>query len=503
MSWEKHVSTKTSGALGRVIKRLPEVWRSRREARALVPSLPRFAEPVTSPDSDTIYSWIEELCQTPHRRPGTPEGHAGEQWVAERLRSLGVEQVTLDPVEITVWGATRWSLTVAGVEIPSFYVLNTAFTGAAGVTAPLVYVGTGRPRDFERDDVAGKIVVADVPFPKLPAGALMRLARAGYMISDPHGWLRLGSTQYLSYVRQNFLGGAENADEAPESDVYWQAQKRGAAGICLILRDQPSSSNSHYGPYDGIMKPLAGLWIGKHDGARLRMLARARALATLTLEGSSAPGVMHNVWGVLPGRSDEAVLVTSHHDAPFQGAVEDGAGVAQVLAQAWAWSRVPREKRPRTLVFIVDAGHFYGSAGAFTFAREHPELMARTRILVTLEHLAGKEVGERDGRYAETGRLALTVMFTTPRPEIIATVMRALEDKPAPNTVAIPSDFFGPAPTSDALGYVFEAGVPVVSWIGCPYYLLDEHDTLDKVDRDALGPIAETATEIVKTFMVV
>ena len=55
--------------------------------------------------------------------------------------------------------------------------------------------------------------------------------------------------------------------------------------------------------------------------------------------------------------------------------------------------------------------------------------------------------------------------------------------------------------TADAMGYVLEAGVPCVSWIGCPYYLLDEHDTLDKVDRTALRPLARTATELVKTFM--
>ncbi len=44
--------------------------------------------------------------------------------------------------------------------------------------------------------------------------------------------------------------------------------------------------------------------------------------------------------------------------------------------------------------------------------------------------------------------------------------------------------------------------VPVVSWIGCPYYLLDQHDTLDKVEKRELKPICETVTELVKTFMV-
>lgn len=502
MSWEKDVNTNIVDALGRVVKRLPEVWRLRKEAENLVPTLPRYGETVELPDAETIYSWIEELCATPHRRPGTDEGHRGEAYVAEKFRELGLEDVTLDPVPLTVWNAERWNLSVAGAEIPSFYVLNTAFTKSEGITAPLVYVGKGRPRDFDAEDVEGKIVVAEVPFPRLPTGILMKLVKASFALSDPHGWIGIESNQYLNYVRQNFIGGAENADEASDMDVYWQAQKAGAVGICLILRDQPSNTNSHYGPYDGIMKPMSGLWIGKYDGERLRSLARARALATLKLEGSSEPGVMHNVWGVLPGQSDEVLLVTSHHDAPFEGATEDAAGVAQVLAQAWAWSRVPREKRQRTLVFIVDAGHFYGSAGAFTFARQHPEIMERTKVLLTLEHLGGKEVEERDGLYETTGRLAFTVMFTTPEREIVATVIRALRERPVPATASIPSNFFGPTPTSDALGYVLEAGVPVVSWIGCPYYLLDEHDTLDKVERTVLRPIAETASELVKTFMV-
>ena len=81
---------------------------------------------------------------------------------------------------------------------------------------------------------------------------------------------------------------------------------------------------------------------------------------------------------------------------------------------------------------------------------------------------------------------------------VIATVMKALERRRPPGvTASIPADFFGPAPTSDAAGYVLEAGVPVVSWIGCPYYLLDQHDTLDKVDKTALVPIAGTVAEMI------
>jgi hypothetical protein len=185
-----------------------------------------------------MYAWLEELCETPHRCPGTPEGHRAERWVAEKLRAFGVEDVRQDPIPMTVWTSQRWSLEVEGRVVPSFDVVNTSFTAPKGVTAPMVYVGTGAPGDFERVDVSGKIVVADVPFPVLPTGFIMRLLRACYILSDPDHTLSFGSRQRLNFVRQNFLGGV-TADNAPDSDVYWQAVRRGAKGICLILRDQP------------------------------------------------------------------------------------------------------------------------------------------------------------------------------------------------------------------------------------------------------------------------
>lgn len=500
--WESGAETKASAVIWALVKKLPAVWSVKREAEKLARSLPEYGGEVQVPASGIIYSWIEGLCEGPHRRPGTEYDRRAERWVAERFQELGLENVTLDPVPLTVWTARRWSLTVEGENLPAFFVVNTGFTGPEGVKAPLVYVGTGDPETFEKAEVKGKIVVAEVPFPYLPTGALMKLSRSAYVLSDPRKELGFKDGQYLNFVRQNFVGGS-SPDESPPGDVYGQAYRRGAVGICLILRDQPSGSNSHYGPYDGIMKPLPGLWIGKYEGNKLRELARKGAEATLVLEGETSAGVMHNVWGVLAGMSDEVILVTSHHDSPFTGAVEDAVGTAQVLAQAWAWSKVPREKRPRTMVFVVDGGHFYGSLGAHCFAREHRDLMSRVKVLLTLEHLGAKEVMEKDGEYAETGRPAFTVMFTSPNPLLVAAIMRACRKKPPRLTAAIPADFFGPAPTSDAAGYVLETGVPVISWIGCPYYLLDEHDTLDKVEKSELAPIAETVTELVKTFMAV
>ncbi len=500
---EGKVSTKTFDIMLRFVKGLPKIWLAKLGAKTLINRMPEYEAPLNLPDSDEIFSWIKNLCQTPHRRPGTPEDHKAERWVANTLKTLGLENITLDPIPITVWTAVNWSLKVDGCEIPCFFVVNTEFTGPEGVEAPLVYVGEGTHEDFKKVEVSGKIAVADVSFPYMPTGVLMKLLQilgASYIISDPDNSLTFRTGQYLNFVRQNFMGGS-TAESAPPNDVYWQAYKRGVKAICLILKDQPSNSNSHYGPYDAIMKPMPGLWIGKYDGMELREKAIAGAHATLLLEGNAVLGNMHNVWGILPGMSDELVLITSHHDAPFKGATEDGSGVAQVLAQVKIWSNVPKAKRARTLVFVVSSGHFYGSEGALSFARNHMSLMKKVRILITLEHLGAKAVEEKNQQYTEKKNLALTVMFTTNKPLPIATVINALKKKPSKLTIPIPSDLLAPVPTSDAAGYVLEAGVPVISWIGCPYYLLDEHDTLDKIAKTELRPICETVTELIKPYM--
>jgi hypothetical protein len=500
---ESGVKTNPIDLILGIIKKIPKYWLSKVGVKKVIQHLPNYKDKLEIPESDEIFSWIKDICQTPHRRPGTPEGHKAEQWVADTFKELGLENITMDPIPIKVWNANKWSLEVEGQKIPSFFVLNTGFTNPQGVTAPLVYVGKGRAKDFKKVNASGKIVVADVPFPLIPMGILFRflkLLRGVYYISNPDYSLTLLKTQYINFVRQNFIGGSTH-ENSPDNDVYWNAFKNGAKAVCLILKNQPSNSNSHYGPYDAVMKPMPGLWIGKYDGMELRKKARRNAEATLVLEGSLKDGNMKNVWGVLSGCTDEIIMVTSHHDSPFKGATEDGAGVAQVLAQAKLWARVPKEKRRRTMVFVVDAGHFYGSMGAQQFPRDHPEIMEKVKLLITLEHLGAKEVKEQDKKYVETNQLAYTCMFTSLDPLTIATVTNALKKNPSRITVSIPLNLLADVPTSDAAGYALESDVPIISWIGCPYYLLDEYDTLDKIAKTELKPICETVTEMIKPYM--
>jgi peptidase M28-like protein len=59
------------------------------------------------------------------------------------------------------------------------------------------------------------------------------------------------------------------------------------------------------------------------------------------------------VFGVLPGATDENVLVLAHTDALFQGVVDNASGVAVMLGLAEHFAKVPRVERRRTMTFVA------------------------------------------------------------------------------------------------------------------------------------------------------
>ena len=494
------------------IRRWLEIPVMKFKAAFIKPFIKKFRHNVPVPDSDMIYSWIEELCSWEHRRPGTDEGHAAEEFIFNKFKEIGLQDVSMQPIDINVWEPKEWSLTVEGETIPCFFSVNTALTDQDGISAPLAYVGLGLPGDFNRVDVKDKIAVVEIIIPYLPSGALLSIPNSSYFISDPDKSIDFMTGQFLSFLYMNIWPESEWDDHNPENaikdlwDVYDMAAEHGAKGVVLLLANKPSKYNTQYGIYDGVMRPVPAVWVGKYDAIRLRRLAKQKKSAVLVQAGDVEQGHMNNVWGVLPGRSDDTIIICSHQDSAFKGAVEDGTGIAQVFAQAWAWAQVPQNDRPKTLVFVATAGHLYGGLGGFSFAYENKEIMERTWLVMNLEHLAAEEVKESRGEYKKTGQVAPSIIWTTENAKVLAALSKAIDKRPARRAVSLPSKFFG-LPVSDVPGYIVGATanglpeVPVISWISSPYYLLDEQDTLDKVAKDELEPIAGTITEIVKNFM--
>jgi len=503
---EFHLSTRRF--LINLVKLIPKMRRMRKKAERILKEMKEPETNIAAPESKTIQKDLEKICSVPHRRIGTKEAHEIEDFLESTFMDLNLQNVRKEELKIINWVATRWKLIITRereeLEVPCFYVLNTRFTGKKGITAPLIYVGSGLKKDFKKVDVKNKIVVADIVFPKLPLGKLLKFAKT-YYVSDPQNTINEDTEIMLTFALTNFppqsLGGSPRRDS-----VYWRALQGGAIGLILILRDYPSNVNTHWGPYDGAMKDIPGLYVGKYDGMKVRKIAQSNnASGTIILEGYKEKSVAHDVWGILPGKTDDIIMISSHHDSAFEGASEDGTGVAMVLAQLRAWSKIPKEKRPRSLLFLVTTGHLYAGIGAETFTRKYKDsLLKNVLVDVNLEHLCAKEVDEdlETHLFKFTNNLALGAIFISPNYNLIARTIHALKKHKIERMILIPDNFFATPPIGEAGHFVMQCkGLKIIHWIRSPYYLLTAEDTLDKIAMDKLGSTAQAISDMINSLM--
>jgi hypothetical protein len=430
-------------------------------------------------DAEEMMGWIGEILAHGPRRPGSEADLAVEAMLAERLRGFGFEGVRLEPIPIKAWREGVVSLEAAGpggsgaIRPEVQAIPYAAATGEGGVEGPLVPAEEG-------GDWRGKVVVAEIGFPLLDTKLLLNIAMGSYDPDDslkevehPATWVRLGWHHYRRAIR------------------------RGAAGFVGVLKDQPGGTCRMFAPYgfreaDILDKPVPGAWVGRDDGAALLRLARGGgARARLVTSGSLEDGVTHNVVAELPGRGldGEATVLSCHHDSPFDSPVEDASGCAVVLALARRFSA----ERPlrRRLVVLFSAGHFYGSIGTRTFLREHrDDLVRRTALEVSIEHIAREAVEGEGGRLVPTGRPEPTAMFVSFSRAIAEALLAGVEAHGMRRVILLPAEGpLGDYPPTDG-GDWYEAGVPVINCISNPVYLLTDQDALDWVDRDRLPQVA-------------
>jgi hypothetical protein len=191
------------------------------------------------------------------------------------------------------------------------------------------------------------------------------------------------------------------------------------------------------------------------------------------------------------------VIIGSHHDGPWGSAVEDASGIALVLARAAYWSRVPQSERPHRLVFLLNAGHMVGGAGAEAFVAAHRADMERVVLEVHLEHAANDFV-EEDGALRPTGQPEARWWFTSRIGRLEASVRGAIEAEDLRRSLVLPPEVFGPRPTTDGSEF-YLAGVPIVNYLTAPFYLFDASDTMDKIHRPSLAPVTRAAVRIVES----
>lgn len=446
------------------------------------------------PTQNEIMGWIDKLCEPANRRPGESGGLQGEDFIINKFNEFGLIDVRKEPVKITLWRAEKWAFSVGGEKIPCFYGLNTGFTPKKGITVDAVFLMGGTIEDFEKIDVKGKIAVIDMNFAKVPIFPLVLLK--GYYLYDPDKTLSWWWSQPAIWVRKNWNVDSEDLTR----NAYERASKKGALAVVWILKDQPTNINSHYGPYDGEMKDLPALYVGKKDGIRLRnILSSGPKEATIVQTGTKTAGVMHNIHGILPGKSKENIIISSHHDSPFKGYTEDAAGMSMVLSLAKYFSGIPKEKRDKTLVFLASSGHFYGSRGIMNWIEKHKGNYISDSVLnLNIEHVPVKDFIEgKDGNFADTGLMQLGAIFIDNNDNFVTVIKRALINNNLARSGIVAIDALGKDPPGEGR-FTHRAGIPVIHYISGPAYLLVDADNRDKIYQEKLVPAAMTFIEIIE-----
>jgi hypothetical protein len=349
--------------------------------------LPASAEAYKTIDGGQLKGYVEELAAIARksrdagnqywgRIVGTPSSDETQQWVAAKFRKAGLDvRVAEYPLQPQAFPRS-WEVNVAGggktLKLSSaspIITFSRYMPSAKGeLDIETVWVGLGMASDFIGKDVRGKAVfIYSIPTP----GSLIQSA----------GWM-----------------GAVK-----------RAQDGGAAAIMVVLA--LPGNMSYVSHMQGLSnEPKVPVFtIGLDDGEAVESLhaatARGAALRTRvrwnveTVSGLKAA----NIIGVLPGSTDENIMVIAHTDGFFEGANDDAAGTATLVGLAEYFARRPREQRRRTMYFVASPDHHGGDLGGRWLHDNMQDVFAKTAVIANAEHVAVMDA-VWDRPWGSTGR---------------------------------------------------------------------------------------------------
>lgn len=462
------------------------------------------------PSTEEIFGFVEELCRTPHRKTGTPEGRMAAEYVKNKFEEFGLEDVALETSEAMCMSVDKHKLTIDGEDIECMYVNGTNRGDETGTFVygsetgddRFVYLGKGLEEDFKGVDVKGKIVVCDIYLNYMEIDSLTS-GIPEYLICDLEGKLKNSPPVLNIYTPNNW----------PYN--YFYAQLNGAAGFVGILQDYTddpywySEDYTFYGEDMGIKyMSLPGMWISKSAGEMLKRKFKSEGELSGKMEMQSRYEYREavNVKGIIRGVSDEIVMCHSHHDAVYAGGVQDASGVSEVLALAKYFSAPGNKKSDKTYMFATMDTHFCDYTGHDAFIEERKKQGDNVAYDFAIEHI-GKDVTIENGEFVETGEGVPKIVFVSDsEEELIKDTVAALHEHGIDKTIVVPVEHVD----ADELdweeydvntdSFPFEiAGIKILSMVSSPAYLFHPSDTPDRVMKEWLQPVGLMYAELMES----
>lgn len=284
-------------------------------------------------------------------------------WMTERFKAAGLTDVRTQSYDLAPqWFPQSWTVTIAGggrtISLESAQPdYGAAGTPPEGMDLETVYVGLGSEADFVGRDVKGKAVLV---------------------------FTMLG---------------------APNENAVRRADAKGAA---VVLEVNMLPGHARYQAYPSGTKAPA-FTVGHDDGVAARdiiaaMPAGQSARARVTLDVKRVPNLKTaQVWGTLPGVTDETIYILAHRDGWFDASGDNAGGVASMLGLAEHFAKLPRAQRKRTMIFVALDGHHNSGEGSAVgnkwIADNRQRLFAKTALAINVEHPSTVQTQSRPRYY--------------------------------------------------------------------------------------------------------
>jgi hypothetical protein len=284
------------------------------------------------------------------RITGTEVDAENSEWLMAQFKRIGLSDVKEQPFDLQPqWMPASWSVKATG-----------AGKSVDVATAQPTYLGVGTPATGLDLDVV---------------------------------WAGLGSDADLAMApdvkgKAVFFYSTDLASRhQPISDnAIARISQRGAAAIFVVL-GIPGNLRTQFYPVNA---PVPTFSVGQRDGLAVRDLvaaAKGTARVAVKLDVQRVPNLKSRmVWATLPGATDETLIVVAHRDGWFEGANDNASGVATALGIAEYFAKVPQAQRRRTIIFLGTTGHHDNGAESGAWLTAHPEVFAKTAVLLNAEH---------------------------------------------------------------------------------------------------------------------
>jgi Zn-dependent M28 family amino/carboxypeptidase len=422
--------------------------------------------PATPGEVKTVGYIVAQMKAAGLKPGGDPDGHGGRKWT---------QDVPLARFEVT--GPVALSLTAGGTTrqlTQTQEVVVQTLLPVDHVTikdAPLVFVGYGveAPErnwdDYKGVDLHGKIAVVLINDPDYEADLSGRFD--GKSMTYYGRW----TYKFEEAARQGAVGMLIVHETAPASYGWATVKNSNGNAQFDIVRDDPAKAHALLQGW--IQRDLAVDLFAKSglDFEAQKKAAQSPDFHPVELKGATFSAdyalnashvVTHNVLGVLRGskRPDETIIYTAHWDhlgvgAPdakgdriYNGAVDNGTGVAALLELARAFGKAPRPAR--SVVFMSVTAEEKGLLGSAYYAAHPLYPLAKTVANLNMDAL-GVSGRARDVSVSGDGNLTL-------QDELIAAVEaqgRTFTPDPTPER----GSFF----RSDHFSFA-NVGVPAISF---------------------------------------